>query len=1111
MGATVECRIRPGETVEHPIHLERDEYIEVHLDRIPDHADLFLDAPAPGAASSFSTIGSGEFCAEPRGQTLWGLAREEGVHRLRVSLLPAGEPGPYRIEILTLHPAGEAEWARVAGQKAWDEAIDKLDAGLHEEALAHFDEALDRWTAAGYLRGIAAVHGRQGLALSGLGRLEDTVEALEQAVDAWDRAGSPSGVFANLLDLAQAQADLNLWDEAERSLDRAQNAMTGEEDEEDTGYMFGMICEVDRMQGRTEQAIEACLEATEIFDRLQDPQAALGALLNLGLMHRRMGELERALGYYERVLEILEESPNPRREATIQNNLGILYENLGRFEDALLAHQKAMEMYEGQGNMPQVAMQLFHIGTIHQRTGNLEDTLAYYERARELQSQVRATDELVRTLLGLGGVHLQLGNLDAARRPLREALELSRKSETEPLISRSLEKIGELRLAEGQPEEALELLHEALVLERRAHNRWSESRVLALSAEAYRRMGRPERTLETLRQAAALNEEIGHHSGLGDNYYRIARALRDEGDLEGARNAIQQALALADLVRQRIDTLEIRSLIGATHQSYYEFYISLLMQQHAQDPEAGHDVEALRTAERARVRSLLEVLAKADLGLSDRIPPELLEERERIREGLAVIEQRRAQLLREADDSDQLDLFRVKLDLDHFLTDLADVEQRMRAASPSYGALTRPEPVTVGEIQNRILDPYTALLEFRLGENGSFLFAVTAEGFETFELPPREELEEDARCLHWLITTFDSRDPDDLEDRSKCLRDRAERFERPPVREAWQIRNWRRRQVERAFRERASELSGKIFGQAEEEGFLDGRRLVVVPDGALEYVPFAALPHPRTGEALLRELEVVDLPSASFLAFHRRHSAEDEAQSGTLAIIADPVYGPGDERIAAGGGTRDGAENRGSPGPHYPRLDFASDEAHAIAAFAPAEGTFIALGADATRETVLGHPLDDYRYVHFATHGVIDTRYPQLSRLVLSLVDETGRSIGDGSIRLHDIYGMELDADMVVLSACKTALGREIRGEGLVGLARGFMYAGAERVVASLWRVQDRTTASLMKHFYRGLLQEGRKPADALRRAQLAIIDDPTGDFSFPYYWAGFVFQGDWR
>ena len=192
----------------------------------------------------------------------------------------------------------------------------------------------------------------------------------------------------------------------------------------------------------------------------------------------------------------------------------------------------------------------------------------------------------------------------------------------------------------------------------------------------------------------------------------------------------------------------------------------------------------------------------------------------------------------------------------------------------------------------------------------------------------------------------------------------------------------------------------------------------------------------------------------------------------------------------------------------YQRLTFSRREAEAILAQAPAGSSFAAIGFDANRAVVTSGALADYRFLHFATHGELNTHRPELSRLVLSQLDREGKSV-DGYVFAHEIYNLELAADLVVLSACATALGTEIRGEGLLGLTQGFLYAGAASVMVSLWNVDDRATAELMARFYRGLLSEGLPPAAALRAAQTSIRRTPR--WQAPYYWAGFVLQGDWR
>jgi CHAT domain-containing protein len=198
----------------------------------------------------------------------------------------------------------------------------------------------------------------------------------------------------------------------------------------------------------------------------------------------------------------------------------------------------------------------------------------------------------------------------------------------------------------------------------------------------------------------------------------------------------------------------------------------------------------------------------------------------------------------------------------------------------------------------------------------------------------------------------------------------------------------------------------------------------------------------------------------------------------------------------------------GEPALRLQRLPATGREAESIAKLLPPDQVFLALGARASRRTALRGDLSKHRTVHFATHGMIHADTPRLSFLALSMFDEKGQS-QEGVFGLSDIFNLELQADLVVLSGCETALGREIRGEGLMGLTQGFFYAGAERVMASLWRVEDRATAEFMTRFYRAMLTDGLPPAAALRSAQRSIRGEPA--WQDPYYWAPFVLQGDWR
>ncbi|HVS00086.1 MAG TPA: CHAT domain-containing protein, partial [Thermoanaerobaculia bacterium] len=426
-------------------------------------------------------------------------------------------------------------------------------------------------------------------------------------------------------------------------------------------------------------------------------------------------------------------------------------------------------------------------------------------------------------------------------------------------------------------------------------------------------------------------------------------------------------------------------------------------------------------------------------------------------------------------------------EIETLLAELDGVEAEIQRHDPQHAAIRTAQPIGVAEI-GRLLDPGTLLLEYSLGEERSYLWAVSSDGLRSFDLPPQREIEDLARRAYGELSTVESgsrRGPAVVEALSRIL-----------LRPAWS-------EVTRA------------------------RRLAVVLDGALYVLPFAALPVPGPGRGwdsssswkpLLESHEVVYLPSATTLVTQRRRLEQRPPATKLAAVIADPVFAADDPRFARASGASgkpraamtEPARARGTRGllPVFERLPSTEQEARNIAGLAPAGQVRTVLALDATRESVLAGDFRTYRVLHFATHGVADTRNPELSGLVLSLVDAAGRP-REGFLGLSDIYELDLDAGLVVLSGCRTALGKEVRGEGLMGITRGFLYAGVPRVVASLWKVEDRTTAELMGRFYQAMWRQGLSPAAALRAAQRSLRQEPR--YRSPYSWAGFVLQGDWR
>jgi CHAT domain-containing protein len=441
-----------------------------------------------------------------------------------------------------------------------------------------------------------------------------------------------------------------------------------------------------------------------------------------------------------------------------------------------------------------------------------------------------------------------------------------------------------------------------------------------------------------------------------------------------------------------------------------------------------------------------------------------------------------------------------------------ELQSKARKAALSSAGAGQAQPLAPREIQ-RLLDDDTLLLQYSLGEGRSHLWAVTRRGIGHHFLSGRAEIEQVAEQLRQALTAYEPQRPG----------------------ESGVQYVTRQRGAAGLYRQSALELSHMLLDPVLPQ--LGGKRLVIVADGALQYIPFEALPVPETAhpeqsasnpaahKALLLRNEVVYQPSASTLGLLR--GTRRNSPPKTVAVLADPVFDNKDKRVRGSAnaqgvallpGAEDGKLARslrdlGDVGDGVftlSKLEYSLREANAITAVAPPGSWMKAVGFKASRATATSPALRQFSIVHFATHGIVNDKHPELSGIVLSLVNERGQP-EDGYLSLRDIYNLDLPADLVVLSACRTAIGKQVRGEGLIGLTRGFMYAGAPRVVASLWKVDDEATAELMKRFYRYMLgPEKMSAAAALRRAKIDFMNG-SERWRAPFYWAGFVLQGDWK
>jgi CHAT domain-containing protein len=598
---------------------------------------------------------------------------------------------------------------------------------------------------------------------------------------------------------------------------------------------------------------------------------------------------------------------------------------------------------------------------------------------------------------------------------------------------------------------------------------------------------------------------VGDRAGEATTLGNVAVLYRSQNKLPEALAQINAAIELIEQLRGALQDDNLKTAYFATVQGYYQFKIDLLMQLHRQQPQQGYDGQALATADQGRARVLRELLTEANAQITKDIDPQVRQREQDLHVRLAAQEKELARLV--STPEAQAQVAGVQAAIAGLYAEQERLKAEIRRTNPAYGELQYPQPLTLAQIQQQ-LDDHTLMLYYALGEERSYLWAVTKTSLTSYELADRATLEQAAQALLAVIN------------------DAGLKGLPGPVAVTTPSANAQGRTLTAT----AQTLSDLILKPVAPH--LADHRLVIVADGALQTVPFAALNRP--GQAaytpLVSHHDVVHLPSASTISILRETVLRGRALAPkTLAVLADPVFTADDPRY------RPAPSQAAQPSPAFatgpaqspPSLDqgFLEDvtrslsqglrrlpatraEADAILALVPNPGDrIVAFDFEANYDWVTNPQLAQYRYLLLATHGLIDQENPALSSLVLAQFDPQGQPVRRGFLRLGDLFNLELGAELVVLSACETALGKTIRGEGMIGLTRGLMYAGAPRVVTSLWNINDRATAEFMTQFYQAVLTEGQPPAAALSATQRGMWQQGQS----PYLWAAFTLQGEWR
>lgn len=806
-------------------------------------------------------------------------------------------------------------------------------------------------------------------------------------------------------------------------------------------------------------AIDYYHQAAAVREEIGDDDGLARTLSFLGVVYQSTGAIRTAVGYLDRSAELAQKiGDRPRAFASLAQ-AGAALTDLGEHSEALARLERALEMTEP-GDVQRANVQS-QIGIIYQQLGDYEAALQKYEDVIAIAEAAPDSMTLAAGVSNAGIVLHWAERYPQAARYFERALAIyddlgDATGRLNPLIN-----LASVYQDLEEYDRSEPLAREALALSRELEDPLREARSLILLGNLYNLTARGDRGKSYYEEGLAIAREIGNPELEWAALMGFGERLERQGRYEKAVTYYRQALEKIESVRSGLHFRDDKAKFLAQKRFVYENVVHVLSLLHEDDPTEGHARTAFEVAERGKARAFLDLLGEAAVREVDRVDPTL---RQREQELLAAIGEAQAAVqVASSESSDDAATLRDRLD--ELEEEYQSLQREIQRTSPAYSEISNPKIASLEEVQEQLLDDHTVLLQYSVGDSSSTLWAVTAEAVTMHRLPPQDVLSGKVEALRFALTQPDRIGVDDYAVSARTL-----------------------------YRD--------LIMPAED--FLsDAAQVIIVPDDVLHYVPFEAL--------LTKDVDAATFADLPYLA--RTHATSYGHSASVLLQLLNPGDdGRHEKQLLAFGdpdfGARADPESMAAPVAQVraglSRLPYSGAEVTAIAdQFAEAASdVYVRAEADERKLKEAGL-LERYRYLHFATHGIVDERRPDFSGVVLAQNQDGGE---DGYLQAAEIFNLNIAADLVVLSACETGLGEMVRGEGLVGLTRAFMYAGAPAIVVSLWKVSDASTATLMSQFYGSMIEKGLGTSEALRAAKLEMIADEA--HAHPFHWAPFVIIG---
>jgi CHAT domain-containing protein/Tfp pilus assembly protein PilF len=985
--------------------------------------------------------------------------------------------------VLALDTSKALDEARQLASSSNDGAFSLKD---RQEALRNLTAAVDLFLSAGENVEAARVLNRVGRLQLVLNQPTASIESHQRALDLLKHSPSVEIEVDNLNGLVAAYLRIEK-EEVDPKTILNQASLLSQQSSYRAGEAEALILSSELENHESHQlALETAKKALALFQILDDKAGLVRAYHHIGQYYQAQQMLADSAENYNKALQLSRERQNPVEQAEALINLGFIEHRKGDWETAISYFTQAQPLLDETAEPEFMGEISAGLADAFNESGLPEIGLTHYQRALEHFRLTEDPTAVRYATWGLGRTYYLLGDFEEAKNHLEQVLAAAKPASAYSGMSHQY--LGYAYFSTREYDVALQHLLSALPIFERLVNPWEEAQVRGMIGQVYQQQGDIERARQYYQQALNGFTRMEDRVNLAVIYFALGRLELTQGNLNVAETYLRQSIEATEDMRRVSTSSDLTAAFSASVHERYESYIECLMRKHNSQPGQDLNVRAFEMSEQSRGRSLVELLHATQTGVAPGLDPQLAEQEKSLRQSLRVKEDSKIRLLAAAYQSKVLAA--LDGDISQLEAQYKQVLDTIKTRYPAFEQINNPTIWDVRKVQEEVVaDDQTLLLEYSLGADRSYVWAITRDRIASYELPSETVINDSAKKVYNLLATHPGQQPVSELDQA------------------------------------TQELSRLILSPVALE--LNKRRILVVADGALNYIPFQVLPSPSADrEQLLVAHEIINAPSASILGQLQQETARRQPATNVLAAFGDPIFDtnfaqqrstssseqlalnqtPNDDRMQTA--LRDIDLNGDSFDTSEIKPLFYAKQELANLRDVAGDETLIETGFNASLENLQHTDLTKYSILHFATHGLLNPKRPESSGLVLSTVDRSGKK-RDGFVGLSNIYNLHAPVDLVVLSACRTGLGKDVRGEGLIGITRGFMYAGASSVVASLWKVDDEATAELMKFFYTNLLKNGMTPAAALSAAQNSIRQQKR--WSSPYYWAAFTIQGDSR